>query len=228
MEVWIKFLLAGLIISGFVIGLFGCGAIGFTESRVRDLPDEVNVKLSIGDTREKVRSILGEPLIDARSIGLEVYRRTGSDLDYYWIIYLPIFLPGEKVTVVVLVVYDHEDVVKIITSELLPPYKYHCVNAGEYCVLRSDWGGELDTIPGPPIDWRMIEDTKPQDGSCSLVLIMGDCPVDKAFLDNQMIADLERAAKYCPAKNKPWSEIQHPSCNKKDRHFFTGHLSEET
>lgn len=70
-------------------------------TQVRSMSDEVKVKLSRGDSRQRVRSVLGDPLVDARSHGVEVYRKSGRDLPYFWaILPAPLPWPGRKVTAV--------------------------------------------------------------------------------------------------------------------------------
>ena len=64
----LRWVIAGLIPSGFVVGLSGCatGHGVWHRTEIRNLPDELLTKFSLGDTRQKVRHILGDPPIDAR------------------------------------------------------------------------------------------------------------------------------------------------------------------
>ena len=109
--------ITGSIIAGFFVALSGCGYGVWHKTTVRNVPEEVNATISIGDTRQKVRSLIGDPLIDARDIGVEVYRNAGRDVDVILAI-VPIPVPGDKAVVFILVVYDEDDVVKVIAPRI--------------------------------------------------------------------------------------------------------------
>lgn len=49
----VRLVIAGLILSEFVFALSGCGEGVLRSTQVRNLPDEVEAKLSIGDTRTR-------------------------------------------------------------------------------------------------------------------------------------------------------------------------------
>jgi hypothetical protein len=188
----VRWLIAGIIFCVYVFVLPGCSEIWY-ESPVRVLPDEVKAKLSIGDTREKVRSLLGDPLIDERNHGVEVYRQTGRDLDVVGLI--PV--PGKKTTVDVLVVYDEHDMVKDykagivsggVSSFRIGAGGFHLVNDG----LRV-----YTTLLGPCISREELASMDVLDGSCSLVLVMSNCPMEQVTLDNKRLADLSPAGSSC-------------------------------
>ena len=46
---------------------------------------------------------------------------------------------------------------------------------------------------GPSVSWEELAGAAVLEGSCSLVLIMGKCQMEKVFLDNNQIADLSPA-----------------------------------
>lgn len=116
-------ILAGLTYCAFVLVLAGCAAGHGTWHRTeaRNLPDELAVKLSVGDSRQKVRQALGEPLLDGRKLGVELYRKSGRDIDYDWalIIYVPLVTPalGQKVIVYAMVAYASHDLVKEVATD---------------------------------------------------------------------------------------------------------------
>jgi hypothetical protein len=194
----VRWVITGLILSGFVFVLSGCvsGVWHETESR------RLEAKLSIGDTRQKVRSVLGEPLLDARSLGLEVYRKTGRDLEYFMVIWpIPWPLPGEKVIGYVLVNYDEHDVVSEFEADYWIQYdhKQHgdlWITTGGYHFINV-WRQEPVTLLGAAIPWNKLSEQKPPIGTCTLFLIMGECVMEKVLLDHQQIADLSSAGKFC-------------------------------
>lgn len=191
--VWRKF--ARLACSGFVFILSGCVIIPIHQTEVRNLPDELGVKLSVGDTREKVRNILGEPLIDARSLGLEVYRQSGSDIG---IALIPIPIPGpinERVMVKIVVLYDETDKVKEIGA--YATNLRESVGGYRFIDYEYDSIGKLDSLLGPPVSWDELTQLSVPKDKCSLVLLMGECPMEIVSLDNRQIIDLSPAGIEC-------------------------------
>lgn len=198
--------IAGLIISGIALIVSGCGTFKTYPADVRYLPLEVEAKLSRGDTRQKVRSVLGKPLVDARSLGLEVYRQTGRDIDIVLPgVAIPMPSPGEKVIVVVLVAYDEQDLVKEIASKSwYPGYGNYSITAGEYSFVN--FGGYYlfagherspDTLLAPATTWDELARLAATEGECAIVLLMGDCPMEEVSLDKSQIIDLSPAGGYC-------------------------------
>jgi hypothetical protein len=176
------------------------------QTQVRKLPDDIGIKLSIGDVREKVRSTLGSPLIDARNLGLEVYRKSGRDFDVGWVIapWVPIPVIGDKVIVVVLVVYDTDDVVKDISTGIVergtsyPYYSIFWLAASDYVFANSASMSPPDMLLAPAVSWEDIQGLPHRsNGRCELFLVMGDCPMERILLDDNVIADLSPAAVYC-------------------------------
>jgi hypothetical protein len=212
--------IAGLFFSGFIFALSGCIPVQVTQTEVRDLPDEVRVKLSRGDTRQKVRSVLGDPLIDVRNIGVEVYLQSGRDI-YMDIVFvllrLPVPFPGDKFSVITLVVYDENEVVRDIAADLWSHGSVgetwgdnYGITAGEFSfvnIVKS----KPDTILGPPISWQDLAGMAAPEGSCSLVLVMGDCPMEQVSLDANLIADLSPAGDHC---------VLNMGSPPRKRHFF--------
>jgi hypothetical protein len=200
----VRRVIAGLIFSGFVVVLSGCvpfhGVLHRTETR--NLQDELETKLSVGDTRQKVRNILGSPLLDAKKLGMELYRKSGRDIDYdgVWMIYLPFAIPepGQKVIAFVMVAYDEYDVVKEITTDFWLPGHSHdyWATMGEYRFVNS-YGNEPETILAPPVTWEELAKQPDSMGGCTLVLLMGKCPMEEVSLDNSHIIDLSPAGGWC-------------------------------
>ena len=81
-----KWIIASLVLTGLGIMFSGCATGVLRETSVRSLPREIEANISIGNTRQEVRSLLGKPFIDVRSLGLEANRRTGRDFKFVWII----------------------------------------------------------------------------------------------------------------------------------------------
>lgn len=186
--------IAGLILCVFVFVLSGCGQIT-QETELRNLSDEVKAKISIGDTRQKVRSVLGNPLVDAQSLGVEVYRLSSRDLIIVLAVY-PIPFPGEKVTGAVIVVYDENDKVKEIDADIVDKYFSFGVTAGGFSFVNI-YGRKPETLLGPPISWEKMTEGKVPERSCALVLLMGECPMEKISLDNKRIIDYSPAGADC-------------------------------
>jgi hypothetical protein len=163
------------------------------STKARSIPHEVSVDLSSGDTLQKVHSVLGNPLIDDRNLGLEVYRIAGRDIDYYWVIWpIPWPFPGDKAIAYVLVVYDEHDVVMEIASDIWdsPPPRNMWITAGKYHLV-SNWGSKPDeTLLGPAIPWENLTETMAAEDGCTLVLINGKWGMEQVSLDEQQIADL--------------------------------------
>jgi hypothetical protein len=200
-------ILAGLMYRAFVVVLAGCAAGHgvWHRTEARNLPDELAVKLSVGDSRQKVRQALGEPLLDARKLGVELYRKSGRDIDYDWalIIYVPVVTPhpGQKVIVFVMVAYDEHDLVKEVETDFwIPGHSLgFWISVGGYSFANSYYN-EPETILAPPVTWDELSKTPVTDGRCALVLLMGECPMEEIVLDDSKIIDLSPAGGWCASQ----------------------------
>ena len=197
-----QWVISGIRLSVFVFILSGCGMWASHQTEVQDLPDDVKGKVSVGDTREKVRSTLGAPLIDARDLGLEVYRKSGRDFVLGWIVapWVPIPLIGEKVIVVVLVIYDKHGLVKDISTGMVehPYYATFWLEASDFVFANTASMLPPDMLLGPAVTWEDVQVQPTLDGRCDLVLVMRHyCPMEKVSLDNEVIANLSPGAVYC-------------------------------
>lgn len=150
----------------------------------------------------EVRSLLGEPLLDARSLGVEVYRKTGRDINFPWVVYpVPLPVPGQKVMVIVLVAYDDQDVAKEIETGFWIPR--HAGDRPDFWITANsfhfvnNFGSEPDTLLGPSIPWKGFEKMEVIEGKCALVLLMGECVMEQVWLDDHEIADLSPAGAWC-------------------------------
>ena len=204
--------IAGFLLSVLIMVLAGCGTVKTYPSKARELPDTVGTKLSVGDTRQKVRTLLGVPLIVNKSLGLEVYRLTGRDIDVDMVL-LPIPIPTPspyKVTAGALILYDEEDKIKDMAVDAMTEEYYDAREAQlQFCSFRICAGGyrfvntsasgcdEPHTLIGPSISRDELSQKKPPAGKCSLVLLMNECPMEIVSLDNMQIADLSPAGAEC-------------------------------
>ena len=207
-------ILAGLICWVLIAALAGCAAGHgvWHRTEARNFPDELAVKLSVGDSRQKVRQVLGEPLLDARKLGVELYRESGRDIDYSWalIIYAPVVFPepGQKVIVYAIVAYDERDLVKDISSDFWIPGHSHdyWMAAGGYVFVNSYYN-EPETILAPPFTWRELTGKPAAGNRCTLVLLMGECPMEKVSLDAIDVIDLSPAGGWCGWDR--WEQREH-------------------
>jgi hypothetical protein len=199
-----RWVITGLILSGFVFILSGCGGVHGVWHRtdVRNLPDELEIKLSVGDTRRKVRDTLGNPSLDVKNIGVELYRKSGRDIDYEWdwVIYPmpPLPTAGQEVIVFVIVAYDDHDIVKEIKTNFWIPGHSHDFwsTVGGYTFANSHYN-EPETILAPPVTWNELARMPATGVGCTLILLMGDCPMEKVSLDTSIIIDLSPAGGWC-------------------------------
>ena len=167
------------------------------ETPVWGFPEEVKARLSKGDSRQKVRSILGDPLVDARDYGVEVYRKAGRDIDFIWaLVPIPIPEPGEKAVVFVLVVYDEDDVVKEIATSVWSEARSWKLTADGY-IFTASFISEPRTLWGPSISWKYLAEMEAVDGRCGLVLVNGMCAMGQVSLDDHEIIDLSPADVVC-------------------------------
>lgn len=175
-----------------VFMLSGCGNLGpIRDASVRSKPAEIQLKLSPGDTRQEVRTLLGQPLIDSRRLGLEMYRLTGTDLDIHLFYFVPVPLPGKDVTVRVLVVYDDHDIVKDIASGLWdysdrPGERW--INAGGFSLLNTY---PPSILVGPPLSQEELAPAPITDGRCVLYLLLNDYFMGEVSLDGNLFVDLK-------------------------------------
>lgn len=192
----------GLTLTGFVFILSGCGMLYESKSDIPDLPDEVSSTLVIGDTRQKVHSLLGEPIIDAADYKLEVYRKRGRDFAVGWIIapWVPIPFVGEKSVVIVMVLYDGQNKVKEIKAgswkQTQHRFGTNAVNADGFTFININHK-EPATLLSPPISSKGIVASKEVTGICSLILVEGNCPMEKILLNGHEVADFPYAGFDC-------------------------------
>jgi hypothetical protein len=197
----------GFIYSGLIFVLSGCGTLYTNKTEVRNLPSEVEDKLSLGDTRKKVHSLLGEPLIEAQSLGLEVYRESARDIGFI-IPFTPV--PGVRVSAVILLIYDDNEVVKDFATGLWDS-KYQAasdelwITAGGFSFVNVSSTIPPDILLAPPIPWENLTAMTTTEDKCMLVLLMGECPMDVVSLDGKEITDLWPAGFYCEG----WEQRQH-------------------
>jgi len=116
---------------------------------------------------------------------------------------LPVPFPGDKFSVFTLVVYDENEVVKDIAADLWSHGSVgetwgdnYVITAGEFSFINIV-NSKPDTILGPQISWQDLAGMTVPERSCSLVLVMGDCPMEQVSLDTKLIADLSPAGDYC-------------------------------
>ena len=184
-----------------MFALSGCFNVGtLHETRVRSEAAEVATQLSPGDTRQKVRSVLGEPLIDARDWRLEVYKKQGTDID--WGLYgtpIPVPVPGNQFILDVMVVYDKYDVVtEIAVATWDNGAGVWRLNAGDFSLIRHG-GFSSATILGPPTSWDELAAAMPRPGTCSLILVMDRCPMPYIHLDKKLLGRPDPEFQVCAA-----------------------------
>jgi len=187
----------GLAFSVFVATLAGCIPIKTVKSDVRDFPREVRSSVKRGDTRQKVHSVLGTPIVSAPGSSVEVYRRSGRDVEIgFPVIPLPVPTPGEKVIGFVLVAYDRNHVITDLAVDTWTEYKNFRLTAGGYSFVNYH-SSEPGTLLGPYIPAEQLVKVPIPVGKCRLVLLMGRCVMDRVLLDGDEIADLSPLGSFC-------------------------------
>ena len=190
--------------------LSGCGGVvGTYKSQTRSLPNKVSAEISRGDTRKKVRSVLGTPLVDSPVLGVEVYRQTGIDIDIHFpIVPIPFPVPGDTVMAFTLVTYDKYGLVQEIDSGvwnrkyMFLPGHYDgdlWITANNYH-FTNNCGLEPETLLGPSVSWRNLAGSVVAEYGCKLVLVMGEWVMEQISLDDHHIADLSPAGSCCALK----------------------------
>jgi uncharacterized protein YceK len=193
---------AGLFFLTFISLLSGCGTLYEHKSDVPGFPYEVTSTLAIGDTREKVHSVLGEPLVDAPDHSLEVYRRSGSDFSVGWIIapWVPLPVWGDETIVIVLVVFDEQEIVRDISVGSWKETNYrfgsNAVDAGGFSFLNTSFK-EPATLLAPPVSSKDLVAFATDHKTCSLIIVMGHCPMEKTLLNGHVIADFPYSGMSC-------------------------------
>lgn len=192
----------------------GCGTLYEHEADARDYASQAVPTVVVGDTRDKVRSVLGKPLVDARTIGLEVYRESGRDFVVGWI-FVPwavIPAPGDKAVAVVLVLYDEKQVVTEVASGLWEETNYRfardSVDAGGFSFVNVS-SEEPATLLSPPVASKDEATMPANDGRCSVFFVMNRCPMETIRLDGRKIADFHLAGQYCRVDGERYQPANH-------------------
>jgi outer membrane protein assembly factor BamE (lipoprotein component of BamABCDE complex) len=202
--------LVGIILSGLVFVLAGCGTISTHPSKARKLTYDATIKLSLGDTRQEVRSLLGEPLIDAKGHRLEVYRFTGRDTNID-LTPFPLPLPSsEKLTTAAIFIYDEENKIKNMAvdamTESISDVEDYMFQSGSFRISAGGYrfvtprhlvSPKPETLIGPPISWEELTKKAVSDEECSLVLLNRGCPMEMVSVDNKQIVNLSPAGAEC-------------------------------
>ena len=187
---------------GVIFSLHGCALGTLHHSELRDLSEEVHAAVTIGAAREEVRSTLGIPLLEAKQGGVEVYRQAGADIGYVMAIWpVPWPFPANTVTGYILVAYDERGSVKDVAGDFWAPTGYPAkrdlwITAGGYHFINI-WQNPPQTLLGPAISWDELARSTFPKSQCRLVLVMGECAMERISLDETQIADLSPAGDYC-------------------------------
>ena len=174
-----------------ILAVNGCGAVKVYPTEVRGLAYEVlqEKTISPGDTREKVRSVLGTPLIEASGHPVEVYRKTGRDLEIVLPgVPIPTPWPGEKVFAFVLVVFDSNQIVTDLAAGTWSQRNNFRIAAGGYHFVNK-FVGEPETLLGPIVPADKLVTAPSPAGKCTLVLVMGEWAMGRVLLNGEQVAD---------------------------------------
>jgi hypothetical protein len=196
----VKWIIAVITFSVFIFVLWNCATFAQFPTELRNFPAEVSSSLSRGDTREKVHSVLGEPLVDASKLNVQVYQHSASDITFDIALpFIPFWTPD--VYVFSLVTYDENGLVKDLEVMLLETNSGRFsddiyLDAGDFSLINIK-GSIPETLLGASIPWKeLVQTTAPKEG-CALVILMGECPMSKVLLDKTPIVDLHPAGFYC-------------------------------
>ena len=182
--------------------LSACG--GTLYERETDLPEYLSKtnSISIGETRQKVRSVLGEPLLDLKTLKLEVYRKSGRDIAVLWVFlpWVPVPTWGDKDVAVVLVLYDEQGKIREVSSQLWEGERFGfeaaSVDAGGFSFVNISHKPPA-TLLSPPITSQDLVNIENNHKLCSLIFVMDRCPMQTIFLDGYEIADFPNVGAYC-------------------------------
>ena len=195
----VRFGIPTFIASVFSLLLLGCGVLYEHKSDVPDYPDEVKSTLSIGDTSQKVHSVLGEPLIVTPDHRLEVYRKSGSDFAVLWVFvpWVPLPAWGDSVVVVVLILYDDQETVSDIRTG------FNAADADGFSFIRTPHKKPA-TLLGPPISSEELEAFRTDNETCQIIFVMGNCPMEKISLNGHVIADFPYVGMNCGVEHSTY------------------------
>jgi hypothetical protein len=210
-----RLVLTAILFAALACLLSACGGVLYEHrTDVPDLPDKVVSTLATGDTREKVRSMLGEPLVDAPALGLEVYRKSGRDFGVAWIIapWVPVPAWGDKAVVVIMVLYDEHQAVTEIASTVWEETHYRfggdSADAGGFSFVNVS-SEEPATLLSPQIVSQDVAMMLTNDGRCSVFFVMDRCPMETIHLDGREIADFHWAGQYCEVDDARYQPVNH-------------------
>jgi hypothetical protein len=179
-----------------------CGVLYERESEAPSFLNEVTSTIASGDTRQKVRTVLGKPLLELPSRELEVYLKSGRDIGVVWVIapWVPVPTWGDKSIAVILVLYDDKGKVRNLSSGLWKEERYRfesaSVDADGYSFVNISHK-QPATLLSPPLSSNELANIAIDHENCTLIFDMGQCPMEKILVDDHEIADFPYVGQYC-------------------------------
>ena len=199
----VKWQVVGFALSFFIFVLSACTpSYEMRPIELRDFPAEASDSLFPGDTREKVYSVLGEPLIDASKLGVQVFQHSAPSGVYgaggpagSRSLQLP-----KDVYVFSLVTYDENKLVKdfemILWGYSSFPWKDYIYLDG-FSFFGIGRGSMPQTLLGPSISSKELVETAAPEKGCTLIVLFSECSMAKISLDKVRIIDLGWTPYYC-------------------------------
>lgn len=211
---FLRFWTASFLLAMLASSLSGCGPLYEHETEAREYARQVAPTVGAGETRQKVRSVLGKPLVDAPTLGLEVYRKSGRDIGIGWVLvpWAPVPYLGDKAAAVALVLYDEKHLVTELASGLWEGTRHAFghdsvdANGFSFTNVSSD---EPATLLSPPVASKYLATVPPSDGRCSVFFVMDRCPLETIHLDGREIADFPNAGRYCEVDDERYQPVNH-------------------
>lgn len=182
----LKVLILGLALSYFIYVLSACTPDYIhMPIELRDFPAESRYSHFPpfpGDTQEKVLSVLGEPLIDAKKLGIQVFHHIAPQGMYY-----ETFDIHGDVHIFTLVSYDESDSVNSRSHIRFPWESSTTLNGFSFVGIGRSMP---QTLLGPPFTSKKLLGTVTSISSCTIIFLFTDCPMAKVSVDNVEVIDL--------------------------------------
>ncbi len=187
----LRWWVVGLITAVMHLLTGGCaGRVATIPSEVPQEMQEVRTQLKRGTTRAEVQEVLGSPYFQNDSLRVEAYRKTGTDVDFGMVVFIPLVLPGKKHAIHFFIAYDEawrvhdsdSDVGRGRTPQLV---------AADLVLSAASLGERPEVLLATKELSQLAISAPPSPGMCVLIVLSNPVPMKRVLVDGVEVVDFD-------------------------------------